>query len=311
MRDRLYLAGFLVAAGVLLYVGRGLLQESALVTWALTFGGTTAAGVLGMTLYRVQLELRASRHELARKQAELNFAREVQLALFPQQFPSDGGLDFSAVCLPASGISGDYYDVLKFPDGRLAFAIADISGKGISAAILMSNLHAVLRTLAAAGNSPCAVCAQLNRHLHEVTGGFRFATLFYAEWNPAELKLRYINAGHNAPILLTAEGTERLRADCPPLGIFEENQIQERQVILRPGDTLVLFSDGLTEAGEARDDEFGESRLEAVVAEARGKPLEQIQERVLAALRAWAGDELEDDVTLLLVRAGGPRLEAT
>ena len=310
MRERLYLAGFLVVAGVLLYVGRGLLQDSILVTWALTFGGTTAAGVLGMALYRVQLELRASRHELARKQAELNFAREVQEALFPREFPAGGGLEFSAVCLPASGISGDYYDVMTIAEGRLAFAIADISGKGISAAILMSNLHAVLRTLAAAGNSPCAICRQLNRHLREVTGGYRFATLFYAEWNSAEQTLRYINAGHNAPILLGVNGVRRLQAGCPPIGIMTEGEYHEEYLAFQPGDTLVLFSDGVTEAGQAKDNEFGESRLEALVVAARKDPLARIQERVLAALRDWAGSELEDDATLLLVRARGERREA-
>jgi phosphoserine phosphatase RsbU/P len=310
MRDKLYLTGFLAVAGVLLYVGRGLLQDSILVTWALTFGGTTAAGVLGMALYRVQLELRASRHELARKQAELNFAREVQQALFPREFPSDGGLDFSAVCLPASGIGGDYYDVMALAEHRLAFAIADISGKGISAAILMSNLHAVLRTLAAAGHSPCAICLQLNRHLREVTGGYRFATLFYAEWNPAEQTLRYINAGHNAPILLGADGVRRLKAGCPPIGILTENEFHEESLGFRPGDTLVLFSDGVTEAGQSRDNEFGESRLEALVTAARNEPLVEIQERVLAALRSWAGKELEDDATLLLVRVSSERREA-
>lgn len=309
MRDKLYLTGFLLGAGVLLYLGRGLLQDSALVTWTLTFGGTTAAGVLGMTLYRVQLELRASRHELARKQAELNFAREVQQALFPRQFPAGGGLDFAGICLPASGISGDYYDVLQLSGGRLAFAIADISGKGISAAILMSNLHAVLRTLAAAGHSPGAVCFELNRHLHEVTEGFRFATLFYAEWSLAERSLRYINAGHNAPILFGVNGTQRLAAGCPPLGLFKEGKFQEQTLALQPGDMLVLFSDGVTEAGQGKDNEFGESRLEAVVAAVRAEPLAQIQQRVLAALRGWAGAELEDDMTLLLVRALGPRQE--
>jgi phosphoserine phosphatase RsbU/P len=311
MRDKLYLSGFLLGAGVLLYVGRGLLQDSALVTWGLTFGGTTAAGVLGMALYRVQLELRASRHELARKQAELNFAREVQQALFPRQFPIDGGLDFAGICLPASGISGDYYDVLRLSDGRLAFAIADISGKGISAAILMSNLHAGLRTLAAAGHSPSDVCLQLNHHLHEVTEGFRFATLFYAEWNPAERRLRYINAGHNAPFLFGANGTRRLAASSPPLGIFNEGKFVEDSLDLQAGDMIVLFSDGVTEAGQQRDNEFGESRLQAVVEAGRAEPLVEIQERVLVALRGWVGEDLEDDMTLLLVRAGGHREEAT
>ncbi|HET7840961.1 MAG TPA: PP2C family protein-serine/threonine phosphatase, partial [Terriglobia bacterium] len=304
MRNKLLVAAFLIAAGALVYAGRGLFEGSAIVTFALTFGGTTAAGVLGIALYRVQLELRASRHELARKQAELNFAREVQQALFPRQFPADGGLEFAGICVPASGISGDYYDVLQLDSGRLVFAIADISGKGISAAILMSNLQALLRTLAVEGHSPGALAARLNGLLHQVTEGVRFATLFYAEWNPEENRLRYINAGHNAPILLSASGSERLPAAGPPLGIFKEWKFQESHKCLVPGDTLVLFSDGVSEAGQEKDNEFGESRLEAIVAAGRDMPLEHIQEKVLAALRNWAGQELEDDMTLLLVRAG-------
>src|SRR5579864_4113692 len=119
MRDKLYLSAFLVGAGALLYVGRDLLERSAVVTLSLTFGGTTAAAVLGMALYRVQFELRASRHELARKQAELNFALEVQQALFPRLFPAqaESGLEFAAVCIPARGISGDYYDVIQLNGG--------------------------------------------------------------------------------------------------------------------------------------------------------------------------------------------------
>ncbi len=303
MRDKLYLIGFLVGTGLLLYVGRGLLLESDLVTWGLTFAGTTAVGVLGMSLYRVQLELRASRHELARKQAELNFAHEVQQALFPRQFPANSGLEFAGICLPASGISGDYFDVIELPGGRVAFAIADISGKGISAAILMSNLHAVLRTLASAGHTPGALSHELNRHLHQVTEGLRFATFFYGEWNSADRTVRYVNAGHNAPFLLGANGTRRLAAGSPPIGIFSNTKFSESSVSLQSGDLLILFSDGVTEAGQRKDNEFGESRLEAVVVGAREKPLAEIQQRILATLRGWAGDELEDDVTLLLVRA--------
>lgn len=303
MRDKIYLVGFLVGAGVLLYVGRHFLQQSALVTWSLTFAGTTAAGVLGIALYRVQLELRASRHELARTEAELSFAYEVQQALFPRQIPSHGGLEFAGSCIPARGISGDYYDILVLPAGRTVFTFADISGKGISAAILMSNLHAVTRMLAAGGGSPAEVCSQLNCHFHEVTEGWRFATFFYAEWDPAEQSLRHINAGHMAPILLASSPSRRLEASAPPLGIFPETRYQEEKTRLQPGDLLVLFSDGVTEATNASGVEFGESRLEAAVAGCRDRPLAEILEQVMKTVRGWAGEELHDDMTLLLVRA--------
>ena len=181
MRDKIYTISVLAVAGLLLYIGRGLLREPAVFAFALTFAGTMAAGVLGIALYRVQHELRASRRELAMKQAELNFAMEVQLSLFPREFPRDGGMEFSGICIPARGVSGDYYDVIPLTGGRMGIAIADVSGKGMSAAILMSNLQAVLRTLAAADTRLDEIGIRLNNHLHQVTQGSRFATIFYGE----------------------------------------------------------------------------------------------------------------------------------
>ena len=303
MKDRIYLAVFLLGAGVLLYVGRGLMARSVLVTASLTFAGTTAAGVFGLALYRVQLELRASRMELARKQAEINFALEVQRALFPRQFPIDSGLEFSAVCVPARGISGDYYDVLPLSNGRLVFAVADISGKGISAAILMSNVHAVLRTLAEAGHSPAEVCSQLNRHLYRITDQSRFATFFYAEWNPPERTLTYVNAGHTTPILWGSWDGQRLDQGGVPLGIFNDFEFRVGKVELQPGDLMAVYSDGITEAGVQRGEQFGEARLEALVKAHARTPLKEIEAQVLAEVRKWSGEEPEDDVTLLLVRA--------
>jgi phosphoserine phosphatase RsbU/P len=303
MKDRIYLAVFLLGAGALLYAGRGLIAKSVAVTATLTFAGTTAAAVFGLALYRVQLELRASRMELARKQAEINFAHEVQRALFPRQFPVDSGLEFSAVCVPASGISGDYYDVLQLLDGRLAFAVADISGKGISAAILMSNVHAVLRTLAEAGRSPAEVCSQLNRHLFRVTDDSRFATFFYAEWNPTNQALSYVNAGHTTPILCGSQCGQRLDEGGVPLGLFPDAEFRVGGVQLQPGDLMAVYSDGITEAGIRRGEQLGEARLETLVKAHARKPLAEIQAQILAEVRKWSGEEPEDDVTLLLVRA--------
>jgi sigma-B regulation protein RsbU (phosphoserine phosphatase) len=263
-----------------------------------------------MVLYRVQLELRASRHELARKEAELSFALEVQQALFPKQFPADQSLEFSAVCVPARGIGGDYYDVLKRPDGRLAFAIADISGKGISAAILMSNVHALLRTLYDAGHPPGELCSQLNRHLYRVTEGTKFATAFYAEWNERDRSLTYVNAGHPAPLLLGSCSGQLLETGGPPLGIFPDTEFQVGRLVMQPGDMIVLYSDGITEAGLGSGKEFGDARLEACVKQHLEKPLDEIRQHVLKAVRDWSGDEVEDDMTLLLVRAVRSQKEA-
>jgi sigma-B regulation protein RsbU (phosphoserine phosphatase) len=304
VRDKLYVIGFLVGAGVLLFLGRGVLPGAAvLLTWSLTFGGTAAAAVLGVVLYRLQLQLKASRLELARREAELNIAREVQQALFPRKLPAGDGLEFSAVCLPSAGISGDYYDVLVLPGGRLVFTIADISGKGVSAAILMANLQALLRVLAPSAAEPSAVCRQLNEHLHQVTDAAKFATLFYAEWNSRERCLNYVNAGHNAPLLLGNGRFERLEQGGMPLGMFPAAKFDTGRICLKPGETLVLYSDGITEAATETGEEFGESRLEEVVKVNCGKPLAEIQAQVLQAVRKWSGSSPEDDMTLMLVRA--------
>jgi phosphoserine phosphatase RsbU/P len=305
MRDKIYLAGFLLMAGLLLYIGRGLLAKSALATWGLTFAGTTAVAVLGMALFQVQVQLRASRRELALKESELNFAREVQQALFPRRFPLDSGLEFSAICVPAAGISGDYYDVLQSSDGRLVFAVADVSGKGLSAAILMSNVHAGLRILADAGHSPAELCAQLNRHLCRFTEAHRFATLFYAEWNRGERRLTYVNAGHTVPILTGTQGCRRLDCGGVPIGLLPNSKFCAGSTTLEPGALVVLYSDGITEAGVLEAEPFGEARLEAVIQAHCDKPLADIQSHVLTAVRNWSGNEPEDDMTLLLVRATG------
>ncbi len=303
MREKGYLVGFLLVAGVLIYLGRDLARRSVVVSWGLTFGGAMIVAVLLLAVYRFRLELAASRRELARKEAELSFALKVQQALFPRVLPSCGGLEFSAVCIPASGISGDYYDVLQLPDGRLIFAIADISGKGISAAILMANLQAFLRVVATSGSPPGEVCQKLNLHLHQVTDASRFATIFYGEWHPSRRVLRYVNAGHNPPFLIGKTGSRTLKHGGIPLGILPEYTFETGEVPLRPGDLLVMFSDGITEAGAREGKEFGEERLQALIHSQDGKPLSEIEKGILRAVRAWTGDEVEDDMTLVLVRA--------
>jgi sigma-B regulation protein RsbU (phosphoserine phosphatase) len=301
-RDKFYLIGFLLGAALLLFLGRGLLQSSVLVTYGLTFGGTTVGAVLLASLYRLRLELRASQKELDRKQAELSFALEVQRALFPRTLPRTGGLEFTAICIPARGISGDYYDVMELPDGKLVFAVADISGKGISAAILMANLQAVMRTLAHTGKSPKEVCSSLNRHLHQVTDAAKFATFFYAEWDVAERTLTYINAGHHLPIMI-GSCSQKLDRGGLPLGILPNYDYEVGEVALSPGDVMVLYSDGITEAENEDDVEFGEARLASIIEKHCNEPLAEIQKHILQGVRDWAGDEPSDDMTLLIVRA--------
>ncbi len=299
------MTGFLLIAGLLIYLGHDEIRQSVVLSWALTFGGSTTAAVLALVLYRLQSALRQSRHELARKEAELEFARTVQQALFPRELPSRGGLEFSAVCIAAAGISGDYYDVLYLADGRIIFAIADISGKGISAAILMSNLQAFLRVVASGGDDPRQVCSRLNRHLHQVTDAARFATMFYGEWHPATGVLCYVNAGHNSPYLIGASGTRLLHTGGIPIGILPDFEYEASEVRMVPGDLLVLYSDGITEAGARSGKEYGEKRFRATVEAMRSRSLDEIRQRVLSDVRDWSPEEIEDDVTLFMIRAAG------
>ena len=302
MRDKIYLVGFLIAAGILLYLGHDLVRGNVIVAWGLTFAGTATAAVLVVVVYRFRTELEASRLELARKEAELSFAHKVQQALFPHQLPSGKGLEISATCVPARGISGDYYDVLELPGGSVALAIADISGKGISAAILMANLQALLRVLSPLASSPSDICSQLNHHLYKVTENTRFATLFYGEWHPQERRFRYVNAGHNPPFLLSGNGTLQLDRGGIPLGIMPASDYEIGEVRLQPGDVLVLYSDGITEAGLSEEKEFGTRRLSELVASCRGCAPAEIQARVMEAVKAWWEKEPEDDMTLVVAR---------
>jgi phosphoserine phosphatase RsbU/P len=302
MREKTYLVLFLLLAAVLLYLGHDLVRGSFVLEWLLTFGGTATAGILVVVLFRIRMELRESRMELARKQAELDFARKVQQELFPRQMPRSGGLEFSAVCIPAAGISGDYYDVLELEDGRIVFAIADISGKGISAAILMANLQALLRAVATMGLPPAEVCDRLNRHLHQVTDAARYATMFYAEWNPEARQLAYVNAGHNPPFLVHELGYDRLTEGGVPIGVLPDTRYQTGTATMRPSDLLVLYSDGITEAGLSSGSDFGEGRLLDLLQSNRSRVLQEQLSAVLAKVREWAGPEQEDDITLMLVR---------
>ncbi len=303
LRDIIYLVSFLLIAGVLLYLGSDLLRQSLLLPWIVTFGATTAISILLLSLYRFKLQLEESRNELMQTEAELDFARQVQQALFPRILPTGGQLEFSAICLPARGISGDYYDVHQLEDGRMIIAIADISGKGISAAILMANLQALLRAISHSPLVPAEVCRRLNHHLVEVTESARFATLFYGEWLASERRLRYVNAGHNPPMLISTENCHRLNAGGVPLGIFPEATFEMGEAVLNPGDLLVLYSDGVTEAGMKHGRELGEDGLRSLVQTNRLKPLAEVQRAVLAEVRQRTGDEPDDDITLLIVKA--------
>ena len=249
--------------------------------------------------------------EVARRERmnrELEIAREVQEQLFPQSYPPVAGLDYAGRCRPALGVGGDYYDFLALRDGGLGIAIGDVSGKGIPAALLMAGLQASLRGQTLSGPGDLAgLMSNINRLIYDASPANRYATFFYAEYAPGTRGLRYVNAGHNAPMLFRggAAGGEVVRLDRggSVIGLLWPASYEEASVTLEPGDLLVAFTDGISEAMNAADEEWGEERLCQAVRACAGLTAAEVLDHVLRAADAFvAGAPQHDDMTLVVVR---------
>jgi sigma-B regulation protein RsbU (phosphoserine phosphatase) len=212
-------------------------------------------------------------------------------------------MEFSAICIPAQAIGGDYYDAIRRSDGRVGFLVADISGKGISAAILMANLQALFRVLMKEKETLQEVSWHLNSYLYEATESSRFATSFLAEWSPDQQLLTYVNAGHQAPLLLGSIAGAQLTCGGPPLGMFGNSEYQIGCLRVEESDMMLLFSDGIVEA-RCRDEELGAERLNEILMSLRKGPVAQMPSLILKAVTAWAEGEAEDDMTLVVIKFG-------
>ena len=217
----------------------------------------------------------AAKEEAHRRAAhELDIAKQVQARLFPQTLPELGSLEYAGVCVQARQVGGDYYDFLDLGQGRLGIVLADIAGKGIAAALLMANLRANLRSQCAiALEHPERFLRSVNQLFYQTTHS-AYATLFFAEYDDTTHRLRYANCGHLAAFLLRSEdGLERLDSTCTVLGLFDQWECSIGEVMLRPGDTLALYTDGVTEAFNESGEDFGELRLiESLRRAAAGPP---------------------------------------
>lgn len=236
---------------------------------------------------------------------ELTIAREVQGQLFPRELPSLPGLELAAICRAARVVSGDYYDFLKIGDTKLGLAIADISGKGISAALLMASLQAALRSQAILDGhrSTSQVVQTLNRHLFLNTSDDRYATLFYAEYDSASRTLCYTNAGHCAPFFVHGSEVTKLDQGGTVVGLFDYTEYKQVRVPAAPGSLFVGFSDGLLEPENVYGEEFGNARLAAEVLRLRDLPVDRVAEGLLSAVEQWAGTpEQADDMTVIVAR---------
>ena len=238
-----------------------------------------------------------------RKQAqEYEEAREIQERLLPKQIPQAPGLEISGSWRPARIVGGDYFDVLKLSESKLGLCIGDVSGKGMPAALLMCNLQAVVKALASENTSPRELVEKANRVMWRNTTEDKFITLFYALLDVEGRTLRFTNAGHNAPVLTRQDGAQvRLEEGGLIVGAFQESAYGQGEIELRPGDRLVMFTDGVTEAVNGEEEEFGEKRL--VEASLRGRQLsaEALHHSLLDVVTEYCGGEFEDDATVLVV----------
>ncbi|HEY6549549.1 MAG TPA: SpoIIE family protein phosphatase [Vicinamibacteria bacterium] len=239
-----------------------------------------------------------------RQDREMQIAREIQQSLFPRECPKVGGFSLAAASQPCYQVGGDHYDFIALEDGRLALAIADVSGKGAPASILMASVHAYLRALAGA-QPPATLMARLNRFLLDSTQDNRYVTLFYGELDPRSRRLRYVTCGHVPPYLLRRTGElHRLEAGGPVVGLLAEAVFEEGEAVLEPGDTLVLVTDGATEALSPDDRELGDAGVCAALRTAAGGSAQTHLDALLRAVHAWTGPVgCSDDLTALILRA--------
>jgi phosphoserine phosphatase RsbU/P len=234
--------------------------------------------------------------------------REVQERLFPQAVPAIVGLDCSGFCRPALGVAGDYYDFLALPQGKLGVAVGDVSGKGIAAALLMASLQASLRSQAAGvGDDLAGLIRNVNRLVYEASASNRYATFFYAVYNPTDRQLTYVNAGHNPPMLFRQRGNDveviRLEVGGTVVGLLEDFAYEQGTIALSAGDILVAFTDGISEALTAQDEEFGEDQLIEAVKKGSALPASDLIRHILAATDAFTQSAPQhDDMTLVVLR---------
>ena len=262
----------------------------------------------------VERLLRESEEKL-RLESELEIAREVQAQLFPRSAPEVPGLTLYGVCKAARAVSGDYYDFLKLGENRVCLVLGDVSGKGISAALLMAAIQSALRaqfydgfgrtngsdTLAL---STAEVVSRLNLQLYENTPREKYVTFFFAVYDATTRILTYTNAGHVPPVLLRRGKVERLRVGGTVVGLFSPTNYEQAEIHIQPGDLLLAFTDGITEPENIYGEEFGEDRLLEVVRRAPNASPQILVEEIYRSVSDWTGSpELQDDMTLVVAKA--------
>lgn len=248
---------------------------------------------------QIGVELNAFR--LRGQEKELEEARQIQQRLLPGTLPQIQGLEISSAWRPALTVSGDYYDVLKFSDTRMALCIADVSGKGMPAALLMSNVQAAVKAFAAAAVSPASLCDKVNGVISANLSDDKFITLFYCLIDAQKRTLSYSNAGHNRGLIVRRDGQIiSLEQGGTVLGPFPQWQYEQEEVALHSGDRVLLFTDGVTEIRNPDGEEFGEGRLIDLLVAHRGLSAERLQQTIMQSLAGFSGESFHDDATLIV-----------
>lgn len=252
-------------------------------------------------------EGQAARRRDARFSRDYEEARQIQRALLPSTMPTLAGCTIAARWTPASGIGGDCYDVLRFSDTRVAVSIADVVGKGLPAALLMSNLQAAVRAFATSTAEPHDVCESVNRLLCRNIASGKFVTFCYTVIDLERGQIAYANAGHNPPVIVRADGKiDRLATTGLVLGVSSDWTYTTGTAPFNPGDRLVCFTDGMTEAHSKSEEEFGEERLARMAAETPAGAAEALADCLTKAVLDWSNGEAQDDATLIIVERAGP-----
>ncbi len=252
--------------------------------------------------YARQFGIQTPSLRLREQAQEYEEAREIQQGLMPKELPQLPGLEVSGSSRPARIVGGDYFDVFRVGASRLGLCIADVSGKGMPAALLMSNLQAVVKAQARVNTSPKELVEEVNLVMLRNTTEGKFITLFYGVLDLDRRTLQYVNAGHNAPVLTRGDGVQlRLEQGGLIVGAFQESAYVQAEVQLRSGDRLVLFTDGLSEAVDGNDEEFGEGRVAEALRRNRHLSAPALHSSLMDSVSEFCGGEFNDDATVVVV----------
>jgi len=260
-------------------------------------------GMVRALAHHVEARMREAASRKA-VESELKVAREIQASMLPAHFPQRQEFELHAMCVPAKEVAGDFFDFFYVRENELAMLIADVSGKGVPAALFMAVTRTVIRNQAMSGLPPAEVLDRANRLLVQGNERMMFVTLFFAHYNLTTGRLVYANAGHNPPVISNGAGGVRKFGSStgPILGVFENEQYAQKETLLEPGDSLVLYTDGVTEAMDANNQQYRLEHLARIVADNPTASPEEICGLVVQSVESYRSHPQQDDVTLLVLK---------